>query len=130
MKQQSNVNGPKSTITEYIEACRVGSASRLRAIFHPKALMAGFWQGEYYIGSPKPFFDEVKNVPASIEAGDDFGGEITTVEISGEVASITLRETGYLSTNFTSWFHLAKLDGDWKIICKSYQEERPQLNAL
>jgi hypothetical protein len=106
MKQQSNVDDPKSTITEYIEACRVGSVNRLQAIFHPKALMAGFFQGEYYMGSPEP----------------DYKGKITTVEISGDVASITLKETGYLNTNFTNWFHLAKLDDDWKIICKAYQE--------
>jgi hypothetical protein len=122
MKQQSNVDDPKSTITEYIEACRVGSVNRLQAIFHPKALMAGFFQGEYYMGSPEPFYDEVKDNPAPVETGTDYKGKITTVEISGDVASITLKETGYLNTNFTNWFHLAKLDGDWKIICKAYQE--------
>ena len=123
MAEQSNGNGPGEIITEYVEACRVGSADRLQAIFHPDALMAGYYKGEYYMGSPEPFFDEVKDTPAPIEAGTDYGGEITTIEISGGVASITLKETGFLGSNFTNWFHLAKLDGDWKIICKSYQDE-------
>ena len=116
------MNDPKSTITEYIEACHVGSVNRLKAIFHPNALMAGFYQGEFYMGSPEPFFDEVKDNPAPRDTGTDYRGEITTIETSGEVASITLKETGYLNTNFTNWFHLARIDGVWKIICKSYQD--------
>jgi hypothetical protein len=123
MTRQNNIDSPQSTIEEYIEACRVGSDNRLRAIFHPNALMAGFYQGEFYMGSPDPFYEEVRDSPAPIEAGLDYRGDITTIEISGDIASVTLNESGYLGTDFTNWFHLAKIEGEWKIICKSYYGE-------
>jgi hypothetical protein len=122
MTQQSSESAAKATIAEYIEACRVGNASRLKSIFHPNALMAGYYEGEYYMGSPEPFFDEVRDNPPPIESGVEYLGDILTVEVFGDIASITLMETGYLNTNFTNCFHLAKLDGEWKIICKSYQD--------
>lgn len=54
MVRTGNYVGPEAAIAEYIEACRVGSAERLRNIFHPGALMSGYYQGEFYLGSPSP----------------------------------------------------------------------------
>ena len=123
MKQVRKQSSPESTITEYIEACRIGSVDRLQAIFHPNALMAGYLQGEFYIGSPKTFFDEVRDNPSPSDSGAAYTGEITSVETFGDVASVTLKENGYLGTGFTNWFHLARLNGNWKIISKSYQDQ-------
>jgi len=59
--QNSSQISPEATIAEYIEACRAGSAERLQTIFHPNAQMAGYYQGDFYIGNPKPFFDEIRD---------------------------------------------------------------------
>ena len=115
-------NSPQAVIVEYVEACRVGSVERLKAIFHPDALMAGFYGGEFHIGTPDPFFDEVRDTPSPAATGAEYTGEITTVEEFGGMASITLKETGYFGSSFTNWFHLARQDGSWKIISKSYQD--------
>ena len=84
--------------------------------------MAGFYQGEFYIGSPTPFFDEVAANASPAETGAEYTGTITSVEESGDMASVTLRETGYLGASFTNWFHLARQDGVWTIVSKSYQD--------
>ena len=61
--------------------------------------------------------------PIPYESGAAYSGDITTVEVSGDVAAVTLKEDGYFGDNYTNWFHLARLDGEWKIINKSYQNE-------
>ena len=117
MKADSN---PGDVITEYVEACRVGSVDRLRALFHPQALMSGFFNGEFYSGKPDPFFDEVAKNPCPAQTGADYTGEITRIEEVGDCASVTLKEAGFLGSNFTDWFHLAKIDGGWVILSKTY----------
>ena len=116
-------NTPKAVIEEYIEACRVGSSERLQHIFHPQALMSGYYQGEFYLGSPQPFIDEVSQEPCPAETGAPYHADISEIEISGNMASGFIKEVGFLGDNYTNWFHLAKLGNEWKIICKSYQDE-------
>ena len=119
----NNEEKPRAVIQEYVDACTVGSVDRLQAIFHPEALMSGFLQGEYYMGSPKPFFDAVQNSPAPDNNGDEYQGKITNVEIAGNTASVTLKEAGFMGTNFTDYFHLVLVDDDWKIVSKTFQQE-------
>lgn len=114
---------PTDTIREYVEACRVGSVDRLRGIFESSALMTGFFQGDFYIGSPDLFFDEIRDNPSPSESGAEYSGEIATVELFGDIANITLKEQGYLGCNLTNLFHLARIDGDWKIVSKTYTDE-------
>ncbi len=118
-----NDMGPREVIDEYVEACRVGSVDRLRAIFHPDALMSGYYGGEFYMGSPQPFYDEVGDSPSPTGTGAPYVGEITTVEVKGGCASVTLKETGFFGSDFTNWFRLAKLDGRWLILSKTYVDE-------
>ena len=123
MTQHTDQNSPASTVQEYVAACLTGSVERLESIFHPNAVMSGYFQGEFYLGSPVPFFDEVRDNPSPSETGAAYSAEITTVEVSGDVASVTLKEDGYLGTRFTNWFHLVRLDGRWIIISKAYQDD-------
>lgn len=47
---------PSETINQYIEATRIGDVEMMRSIFSPAALMSGFFEGDFYIGSPDYFF--------------------------------------------------------------------------
>ena len=73
--------------------------------------------------SQKPFFDEIRDNGNLAKSGVAYTGDITRVEVAGDVASVTLKEEGYFGVSLTNWFHLAMLDGRWKIISKSYQDE-------
>ena len=125
MSQTAEADRARAVIQEYVDACSAGSAERLRAIFHEDALMSGYMMGEYLMGSPEPFFQALENPPPGVEAGGDYTGEITSVEISGPIASITLKEAGFMGINFTDYFHLAEIDGEWKIISKTFNPEVP-----
>ena len=125
MSQTAEADRARAVIQEYVDACSAGSVERLRAIFHEDALMSGYIMGNYLMGPPEPFFQAVENPPPGAEAGADYTGEITNVEVSGPVASITLKEAGFMGINFTDYFHLAKLNDEWKIISKTFNPEIP-----
>lgn len=120
----SEADQARAVIEEYVAACNAGSVERLKAIFHENALMSGYMMGDYLMGSAEPFFQAVANPPpeAPPTAGN-YKAEITSVEVSGPVASITLKEAGFMGVNFTDYFHLAKVDGEWKIISKTFNPE-------
>ena len=125
MSQTTEADRARAVIQEYVDACSAGSVERLRAIFHDNALMSGYMMGEYLMGSPEPFFQAVENPPPEADTGGDYKAEITSVEVSGPIASITLKEAGFMGINFTDYFHLAKVNDEWKIISKTFNPEIP-----
>ena len=123
MSQNEEAGRARAVIQEYVDACAAGSVERLRAIFHENALMSGYMMGEYLMGPPEPFFQVVENPPPGVNAGGAYQAEITHVEVSGPTASITLKEAGFMGMNFTDYFHLARVNGEWKIISKTFNPE-------
>lgn len=116
---------PRATINEYIEACRVGDASRLEAIFHDEAVMSGYYDGDFYIGSPGVFFDEVRDNPSPAATGNPYSAQITVVDKSAGIATVVMQEQGYLGDDYTNMFQLALIDGKWLIVSKIYQDLDP-----
>lgn len=114
---------PIETIENYITATRLGDVEVLKSLFSAEALMSGFYQGGYYSGSPEAFFAEVRDTPSPSETGAEYVGEITHVEVIGQIAQVTMKEKGYLGLNFSNLFHLACIDGSWRIISKTYIDE-------
>ena len=85
--------------------------------------MSGFYEGEFYIGSPDMFFDEVRDNPGPSVTGAEYVGKITSSAIIGSIANVTLKEKGYLGLDFTNLFQLAHIDGSWLIVSKAYVDE-------
>lgn len=123
MNETGSTSTPLETIDQYIEATRIGDVNKIRSLFFPAALMSGFYEGEFYIGSPEYFFDEVKDNPSPSSTGAEYIGDITSSEIIGNIASVTLKEKGYMGLDFTNFFQLACIDGAWLIVSKAYVDE-------
>jgi hypothetical protein len=109
----------RAVIEEYVAACRVRSVDRLKMIFHPDALMSGFLGDQRLVGSTQPFYDALQHAPAD-PPGSRYDAEITSVDVTGRVACATLQEHGFLGLDFTDYFHLAQIDGQWKIVSKTF----------
>ena len=114
---------PRDTINELVEACHSGNVEKLRGVFNQGALMSGYYNGEYYSGSPEPFFDEVGDNPCPAGTGAEYIGEIVSVEEFGNIANVVLKETGFLGANFINLFQLVCIDGNWLIVSKAYVDE-------
>ena len=123
MNTTTKFSTPQETITELVEACHTGEAERLQGVFSPGALMTGYFNGESYSGSPKPFFDEVRDNPSPASTGTEYIGEIISVEVYGDIANVTLKEKGFIGANFINLFQLVCMDGSWLIVSKAYVDE-------
>jgi hypothetical protein len=114
---------PRATITELVDACHAGDGERLRCVFSKGALMSGYFKGEYYSGSPEPFFDEVRDNPAPASTGVEYIAEITSIEEFGDIANAILEEKNFLGADFMNLYQLASIDGNWLIVSKAYVDE-------
>ena len=114
---------PKQIIEALVEACRSGDVELLQSVFSDNALMTGYFGGEFYTGSPELFYDEVRDNPSPASTGAEYIGEITSIEEYGDIANVTLQETGILGANFTNLFQLVRKDGAWLIYSKLYVDE-------
>ena len=117
-----DVAAVRAVIEQYVMGS-AGDASLLRSIFHPDALMSGYFEGQPGIGSPEPFFEIVAQMDPAAPAGN-YRGEIEAVEVIGDVATARLVETDFLGSGFVDFFHLIRLDGEWKIVSKTYYQAK------
>ena len=121
---QSDEIAVRNVVQKYIEGTFTGNVKTLRDCFHPKAVMNGYLGGQLLIGGPEPFFENMAQAPSMAEGGAPYKGDITSVDVAGNVASVILKETGFGGDMaFTDYFHLLKEQGQWKIISKTFTTE-------
>jgi Putative lumazine-binding len=78
-------------VMEELSGIRTGVAFQLKAVFHPDAVMSRYLAEQLLIGSPEPFYDAVQNASADT-SGDRYLAKNTSVDVTGQVASVTLEE--------------------------------------
>ncbi len=105
----------KAVIEAYVAACQAADVKRLQAVFHPGANMMGYMQGRFLTGGPKPFFD---SVTSSTPCTYDY--KISEISVAGDVGSARLDEEGYMGSNFTDYFQLARTEDGWQIVSKVF----------
>ena len=115
-----DVTAVREVVNLYIRGS-AGDVELLRSIFHPAALMNGYFNEHLGIGSPEPFFAEVSKLQGS-EPGENYQGEIESIEVIGDVATARLVETDFLGSDFVDFFHLIRIEGEWKIVSKTYHQ--------
>ena len=48
---------------------------------------------------------------------------LESIDVVGDVATAKLVETGFMGSNFVDFFQLLGVEGEWKIISKTYHQE-------
>ena len=103
----------------YVQGCREGDADKLRAAFHPSARMWGSLMGQRYdvpIAEMIAMFDG-----KSCDVDGSYKAEVTSVDQTEDTASVTLAEEGFWGTvSFVDFFSLARIDGEWTIVNKTF----------
>lgn len=108
----------RAVVEEYVAASVARDVARLKAIFHPQALMSGYLQDQKMVGSLQPLYDFLQQQQADTSGKHRW--EIPVLEVIGSIADVTLIEKNFFGMNFTTYFHLMKLDGSWKIVSKLF----------
>jgi len=121
MSKQVEEDAVREVIKRYISGTFRADISMLKGVFHEKAVMNGFLGDMLILADPTPFLDDMASAPSMESNNDPFRAEITSLSIEGNVAAVTLSETGFRgSANLVNYFHLIKTDGKWEIISKLF----------
>jgi hypothetical protein len=118
------VSAPEqSAITEvvqlYIDGSRAGDSDKLRQAFHPDARMYGSISGQRFDLPIEEFFALASSQPADVDGTYD--ARIVSLEQVGDAATAAIEETGFWGTlSFTDFFSLSRIDGEWKIVNKTF----------
>jgi hypothetical protein len=103
----------------YIEGCRDGDAAKLREAFHPDARMWGSLGGQRFDIPVTEMIAMLDGKPVDVEGS--YQTEITSVEQTEDIASVSISEEGFWGTvSFVDFFELARIDGAWKIVNKTF----------
>jgi hypothetical protein len=103
----------------YVEGCRDGDAAKLREAFHPEARMWGSLGGQRFDIPITEMIAMLDGKPVDVEGS--YRTEITSVEQTEDIASVTLSEEGFWGTvSFVDFFSLARIDGAWTIVNKTF----------
>jgi hypothetical protein len=113
----------RSAITEvlqrYIDGSRHGDADLLRRAFHPDARMFGSIAGQRMDAPIEEFFSVAAGRPADVDG--TYEARIVALEQVGDAATAAIEETGFWGTlSFTDFFALTRVDGEWKIVNKTF----------
>jgi Putative lumazine-binding len=103
----------------YVEGVRDGDAAKLREAFHPDAHMWGSLMGRRVDEPITEMIAMVDGKPVDVDGS--YRAEVTSVQQTDDVASATLSEEGFWGTvSFVDFFALARIDGAWKIVNKTF----------
>jgi hypothetical protein len=113
----------REAITEvmqlYIDGAADGDVNKLKAAFHEQAWMFGQMGGQRLDMPIADFFGLAEAQP--LKRDDSFKARVATIDQTGDVATSVVTEDGcWGSVSFVDYFTLARVDGVWKIVNKTF----------
>ena len=101
----------------YIDGAN-GDVAKLEEAFHPDARMFGHIGPMDTYVPIGDFFKIVADNPGM--AGPNYKAKITSINAVGDAAVAVLVEEDYMGCDFVDFFSLARVDGRWQIVNKTY----------
>ncbi|MEZ5729272.1 MAG: nuclear transport factor 2 family protein [Burkholderiaceae bacterium] len=96
-----------------------GDTAKLVEAFHPEARMFGQFGTVARAVPIQSFIDRVAKASPPL-AGPNYQARVASIDLVGEAGVATLVEQDYSGKNFVDWFSVAKLEGRWWIVNKTY----------
>lgn len=127
MGHMDDVEAISAVVQLYIDGAN-GDVAKLEEAFHPSAWMFGH-VGPMQTNIPiQEFFAMVASMPGL--AGPAYRARVTSIDVVGDAAVATLAEEDYMGCDFVDYFSLARIDGTWKIVNKTYAHTGGQPPSL
>lgn len=108
-------------LENYIKAHATGDGELIRKAFHAEAKVMFFSNEKFNQWSAEEFAARFTGKPAADEAKRKRSFEILDVAGNAAIAKVVL---DYPTVKFTDYMTLLKIDGEWKIINKSFYAEQ------
>lgn len=120
-------DGITATIQKYIEGIKQHDTTLVAGVFHPHAIMSSHQGDEFSIvPAGETIVNYMNSIPPIAESSPDFEGRILSIEQKDTMATAVLAEDALEGLNFTTYFHLHKVDGTWLITSKATYGEPVQ----
>jgi hypothetical protein len=125
---EGNIGVAADVVSDYDAICRVlqlctegeakGDVGKLREAFHADAQMFGSLAGDRFDVPIEELFKLAESEPADT---GNYRSRVLSVQQTDDAAVAVVAEEGYWGTvSFIDYFQLARIDGDWKIVCKLF----------
>ena len=115
-----------ATVQLYVDGSIAGDAAKLEEAFHESAQMYGSVGPDRY---DEPIGEFIK-LMAESPGGETLRMRIASIEQAGDAATATVVEDGFWGTlSFTTFFTLARIDGRWRIVNKTFAHTGGEMPA-
>lgn len=110
----------RTTINLYADGVRTGNVDMLKKAFHPKAMMYGASGDNVTIVEIEGLYAYVASNEAPEKRGEPHQCFITAMDYAGNAAFAEMTEESSHGFDYTNYFQLLKIEGQWMIVSKSY----------
>jgi len=117
MNVSSEETGIREAVNYYVDGMRTGNVEILKKGFHQLAILCGYLGDEMIAAPIEGLYEWVKSNPAPAQTGEVFDCSILSIDITGRVASVTMRETSH-EGDVIDYFHLLKDKDRWWVVSK------------
>src|SRR3954463_14163942 len=111
----------EAKIDGYVRGCQTGDGTHLKEAFHPDARMFGHVGDDRY---DVPLFGGMDGAVAHKPTGVH-DSNVLSIDDSGDAACVKLAESPFWGLDFTDYFLLSRIDGEWQIVAKSFDNSGP-----
>jgi hypothetical protein len=111
----------RAAVGHYLRAHATGLGEHHRKVFHPEAKLFAVREGKFWQLTSEEYIARSPGKPADDEA--QRRRSIESVDITGNaaVAKVVL---DYPQVKFTDYMSLLKIDGEWRIVNKTFYAEQ------
>ncbi len=88
--------GIHQAVNYYVDGMRTGNIETLKKGFHQLAILCGHLGDEMIAAPIEGLYEWVNSNPAPAKTGEVFDCSILSIEITGRVAVVSMRETSHL----------------------------------
>ena len=111
----------RAAIEHYMQGHATGDGAHFRLAFHPDSKLFFTREGKLASWTSEEYIGRAKGTPAADEAQRK--RRIDFVDITGDAAAAKLT-LEYPEVTFTDYLSLLKVDGEWKIVNKTFHANR------
>ncbi|MBA2499520.1 MAG: nuclear transport factor 2 family protein [Chitinophagaceae bacterium] len=119
-ERNAELQSIRDAVNLYVEGLHTGNIAMLRKAFHPKAMMYGASDGNITIVEIEGLYSFVASNKPLSETGEPHQCFISSIQYAGNAASVEMIEESAHGNDYTNYFQLLKIDGQWVIVSKSY----------
>ena len=113
----------RSAIEHYFRGHATGQGEHFRKVFHPDSKLYAVRDGKFWTLTSEEYAARAAGKPAPDEAQRKRWVERVDISGNAAVAKVVL---DYPTVRFTDYMSMLKIDGEWKIVNKTFSEERRQ----